>query len=337
MKRVFAVLPTLASNVPRLNDAINSVRENTDPATVDLIVINNSGSKKIEGLLGADSVVNPGLNLGYVGAIELARRLTDSEFLWVLQDDMLLWNDVLSALLDEMDSDLGLAAVSPLLVRDGVVPMATRGGVFTNPAQTKWRNVPFKDVPLVEWETIDNLSFVSGSGALFRTQALEEVGGFDVSLFPLMHVDVDVCARLVRRGFGIALAPRAHIKHEIQGSTPKILSEVLTGINSEIVTSKLEQRFARDQFDADSVPIEIIENIAAKASTLVLSLSTLADTRITELQDELGSLRDQNTVLEVEVFHARNLVDSMRRTLSWKITKPLRLARSIVTELWRTR
>jgi rhamnosyltransferase len=52
------------------------------------------------------------------------------------------------------------------------------------------------------------------SGALCRVSALDDIGGFRSDLF-IDHVDHDVCLRLRRRGWLIAIEPAARMRHSI--------------------------------------------------------------------------------------------------------------------------
>jgi len=313
MVKVLAVIPTLAKNIPRLNRAISSIRKHTMEPDLEVVVVLNSSKELNADIWGADRILYPGLNLGYVGAIEWVRETSNTEYLWVVQDDMTLQNDVLDFLMLNMEKDENLAINSPLIVRNGIVPARTRGGVFTDTIRTKWENVPYSDTEITDWVTIPDLSFVSGSGALFRCDALRAVGGFDVSLFPLMHVDVDISFRLLKAGYRIELCHEAHIDHEIQGSTPRTLATLVDGLNKETVTQKMiKSDEAKLSIDATISP-KTIALIATKASELMIHLAREADALLTE-RDALLTERDNTT-----------------SSNSWKITQPLRTLKTYLT------
>jgi GT2 family glycosyltransferase len=328
MAKVLAVVPTLAKNIPRLNNAISSIREKTTEPDLEVVVVLNSNEEVSAKILGADRILYPGLNLGYVGAIEWVRETSKAEYLWVVQDDMTLLNDVLSFLLLDMERDENLAINSPLLVRNGVVPAKSRGGVFTDNTRTKWENVPYIDTKIHDWVTIPGLSFVSGSGALFRFNALQAVGGFDVSLFPLMHVDVEISFRLLQAGYRINLCHEAHIEHDVQGSTPRTLAILLDEINRKTVIQKMIQS-DEVQFSINAtVSPKIIALIASKASQLIIHLSQVADT----LRNERDTLRNERDTLRNERDTLRNERDSMISSNSWRITQPLRSFKTWVSK-----
>ena len=327
MAKVLAVVPTLAKNIPRLNNAISSIREKTTEPDLEVVVVLNSNEEISANILGADRILYPGLNLGYVGAIEWVRETSKAEYLWVVQDDMTLLNDVLSFLLLDMERDENLAISSPLLVRNGIVPARTRGGVFTDHTCTKWENVPYIDTKIHEWVPIPDLSFVSGAGALFRFNALQTVGGFDVSLFPLMHVDVEISFRLLQAGYRIDLCHEAHIEHEIQGSTPRSLVTLLDQLNRKVVSQKM--------IKSDKVPFsinatinpKIIGLIASKASQIIIHLSQEADT----LRIERDTLRIERDTLRIERDTLRIERENMISSTSWRVTQPLRAFKTFIS------
>lgn len=298
--RVLAVVSTLGRDVERLNDAIRSLRVHTVTVPFEFLVVNNSGLPTVTGLEPVDHLYSPGVNLGYVGALEFARRSYSHDFLWSIQDDMTLSNDVLAVLVEAMERLPRLAVASPVLVRDGLVPALTRAGVFTNQQRTRWQNYPPVDTAPADLPTEMEYSFVSGSGALFRTSALSEIHGFNLGLYPLMHVDVDICARLLTAGWKVALEPQAQISHQIQGSTPRILAATLDRLNRTIVEEELERRAAGEMVDAALVDADLLFEVARRASFLFLEVSREAESRLGAAESQLRDGRHERDALIAE-------------------------------------
>jgi GT2 family glycosyltransferase len=330
--KVLAVISTLAQDTVRLNESIESLKSHSGHHAFEILVVNNSGQAHIDGLAPIDYVVSPGINLGYVGALELARRTHQSDFLWSIQDDMTLQNGVLDILLSEMEKSPRLAVCSPVLVRNGQVPARTRAGVFTNAERTRWENHPVVDTKIEDFPSDVDYSFVSGSGALFRNAALEDVGGFNLDLYPLMHVDVDVCARFLSNGWKIALAPEAHINHQIQGSTPRVLGEVLDRRNKPIV----EQRLAGEQPEHvglfDSIDNDIMSAVARRASFLFLEVSREANIRLDDAGSQVSALQSQLNEAHSQLHgvlsrleEVESQIQEIKRSTSWRVSAPIRM------------
>ena len=301
---VVAVVPTLGVNIERLNAAIASLRKFPTEYSLRIVVINNSKNPELSGVLEADEILFPGINLGYVGALEFAHRKFNATYLWSIQDDMTLSNDVLTELIAEMDANPTLAIASPVLVRDGLIPAGTRAGVFSNSEHTQWTNLPEVDIAPENFVNRKDYSFVSASGALFRQSALSKVGGFNLALYPLKLVDVDICARFLQHKFDLALVSRAHIEHEIEGSTPKLLRQVLDKANAPLIRELLEhnERTSEERLLIDA---DIVYQIAQKASRVMMDLSQEGDGQIIHLRSEVQRLK---TILQKK----RNLQDKKR-------------------------
>ena len=359
MSHVVAVIPTLGRDIPRLQRAVNSVREHTIYKDLQIIVINNSGSDDLESLIGADLVLSFGINLGNVGSIEYVRRHYPCEYFWIIQDDMVLLNDVLAELMQVVESNQNIAAASPVILRNGVIPARTRAGKFNNSARTRWENFPLEDVTPDELDTEQELCFVAGSGALYRSSCLTEVGGFNLNLYPLIHVDVDVCMRFLRHDWRVHLVPTAHIEHQINGSTNRLLVEVLHRNNTAYLEGLLESDFYESKNNYSTIDPDILWSVARRGSYLFLDISKEGQHQINELREVMGSLQDElnderatRSVLQDEVANYQRLLQShdvsqqslqhelkaarmritqLRRekeqllhSTSWKITKPLR-------------
>ncbi|MEN9792785.1 MAG: hypothetical protein RL330_863 [Actinomycetota bacterium] len=318
MRSVVAVVPTLARDIRRLEASLSSVREHTRHPGLTVVVVNNSGEPLAQPLPHADRVVTPGLNLGYVGSLEYVRRAFPADFLWSVQDDMTLSNDVLAHLLAAVQADPLLAAASPILVRDGVVPRHTRAGIFADDTRTRWTNYPFEDTAPEDIDTDLDWCFVSGSGALYRSTALEDIGGFDLDLYPLTNVDVDVSLRLVRGRHRLALVPTARITHEVRGSTTKMLAHVLYRRHTPLVHAKLERDFADLPplpVPEPPVPEDIRDAIARRASHLFIEVAREADSRIIALNAQIADLRSQRLELTRENKALRKQETALRRDL----------------------
>jgi GT2 family glycosyltransferase len=316
--KVLAVISTLAKDIERLNETIRSLRKHSGTHQFEILVVNNSELPDITGLVHVEYLYSPGVNLGYVGALEFARRSYQSDYVWAIQDDMTLDNDVLAVLINAMLKSPRIAVASPVLVRGGVVPARTRAGIFTNPQRTRWENYPPVDTPPEELALDNNYSFVSGSGALFRSEALSEVNGFNLDLYPLMHVDVDVCARLIAKGWEIALEPDAHIHHQISGSTPKLLAATLDNRNKAVVEQYLSGREIQvDLTRFDPISADLLFDVARRASFLFLEVSRAAQSQLEENESQLRAAKSQ---LEEHESQLRAILNST----SWKVTSPIR-------------
>lgn len=298
---VVAVIPTLDRSEAQLDTLLESLQSLRASGAISISVVRNNLAPRGSPILGADEVIEPGMNLGYVGSLELVRRSTDASFLWSIQDDMTVTGAVLGPLVSALHNDDRLGVASPLLVRDGVVPARTRAGVFDAGFPTadraEWSNYPFLDTTVDELDVDHDFCFVSGSGAVYRTVALREAGGFNVDLFPLMHVDVDTCLRLREAGWGSALVASSHIGHAIGGSTPSILSRATHEANLPVVQDRSRTR-ARYPGVNPAVPLEMVAAIARRASFLTIDVARVGQSVAAEQNQKFAEALEYITSLE---------------------------------------
>lgn len=144
------------------------------------------------------AVLDPGRNTGFAGGanLGLARAAElGAEFVWLINPDARAADDALAVMVAAMKRDGRLAAVG---CRLGSGPPGGRVVWWSGRAVERERP---------PW------GFVSGASVLLRRSAVAEVGGFDERLF-LYWEDVDLCVRLRRAGYRLAVADDAHVFHE---------------------------------------------------------------------------------------------------------------------------
>jgi GT2 family glycosyltransferase len=291
--KVVVVIPTLGKNHLRLASAVRSIRKFSTHKNIFVLVVDNSYEANLKIWEGVDEIFAPGVNLGWVGSLEYVRRKYDFDYLWSFQDDMAILNDVLSFLIADLNEDKTLGVSSPVLLRNGLIPARTRGGKFTDESRTSWENIPEIDVSPNQFSQKPDLCFVASSGALWRKSSLDDISGFNLNLYPLMHVDVDTCLRLISKQWNLRINQYAHIHHEINGSTKKILSYTLEHLNRQIVQKHLLGQ------DPEIVPVtstldaDFLFEITRKSSYLFLEVADVASRRIKQLENS-------NTILRIE-------------------------------------
>jgi len=323
---VVAVVPTLGTNIPRLNAAIRSIRQHSDTSSPRIVLVNNSPNRELPGAEPVDEILFPGMNLGWVGSIELIRRTFCCDYLWTIQDDMELLNDTATILLQRLEDDPSLAVASPVLIRNGLIPARTRGGVLSNHHAIEWHNIPESDIEPEALGDRTDLCFVAGSGAIWRMKALEEVGGFNLDLYPLVHVDVDICLRLLQAGWRIALERNAHISHEIGGSTSSMLRDFLNDFNAEKVRQSVRSATGDPKDKFRTLPTDPRTVIAQNSTYFFIHFSAWANTRYDEANRAVETLKNRISELEVENSAIRADLEFVVGSRSWRWTFMLRTA-----------
>ena len=289
---VVAVIATMGKDLERLNNLIRSVRKHSKQHNYYIVLVDNSQDGLSDGLEPVDEILSYGINFGWVGAIELVRRKYNFKYLWTIQDDMFLLNDVLGTLKAEMESNPRLGVCSPLALVDGIVPALSRGGVLDDKDSLVWSSIPKTPTRPELFENPANLCAVPSSGALWRASALEEAGGFNLNLYPVIGVDVDMCFRLARLGWSIKISNRAHIQHEGGGSTASLLQDTLGKINQKQIYENLREPKHIQLKISPDIDSQLIFEIATKASHLMTAIAEEGMRQIAEAESR-GALRSK--------------------------------------------
>ncbi|CAM8620368.1 COG1216 Predicted glycosyltransferases [Acidimicrobiia bacterium] len=240
---VVAVIPTLGGNVARLHESIASLTRTDTTIRLALVIVWNDPRNPVPEFETV-TVLKPGMNLGFPGALNHARRRIAAEFLWVMQDDVRVAPDCLDKLLRRMSAPDRPALVAPVYLDSAeMIPASSRAGIV-NPEGEMESWYPFAPTAPENFDRSQRLDWVASSGALARLSDWDAVGGWDPDFYPVIWSDVDFGFRLTRAGFVVAIEPDARIEHDINGSTPSLLAHHLFARNGE--------RFRAKNFPAES-------------------------------------------------------------------------------------
>lgn len=151
-----------------------------------------------------------GNNVGIRKAAELG-----CEYCWVLNNDTEVAPDSLDKLVEALDHDKGLAAVTNLILYyDDRTLSWFAGGIFEKglPAHRGYYQ------KAIEHDTFTETEYLSGCSFLARTDVLEKISGFDERYFCYVE-DVDISLQIRALGHRIAYVPEAIVWHKVSHST----------------------------------------------------------------------------------------------------------------------
>lgn len=222
-RSVVAVLPHFLAPEDQLRQMVSTVLEQQGSTRCRLVIVaNNPDNKAYESVehLPDVEVLKPGLNMGYVGALEWVRRRISADFLWVLQEDIEPLPDCLEQLIAAFERQpmaQSLAVASPIEIdSSGQLSAVRRIGKFDLDSGSGMATIEADRERAFQPWTLQGsrmVTFAYLSGALIDCHALADVGGFDVNLWPLMAVDIDACAALQVKGYALRLVEGAQIRH----------------------------------------------------------------------------------------------------------------------------
>jgi GT2 family glycosyltransferase len=211
MATITAVLVSYDESPQQLGVAVDSLLAQTRAPTEILIIDNSadgSSAKSVRGYADEIKVIEPGSNLGYAPAINLAAARASGEYLLTLNPDAQVEAECLERLAAVADSDPQILLVgAQVLLEDGVTrnaganPMHPTGispaGGYGKPRETG---------------ELRDVAVVSGACCLIRREAFVRLGGF-VDEFFVFYDDPDMGWRALIAGMRVVYCPDAIALH----------------------------------------------------------------------------------------------------------------------------
>ena len=207
---VTAVIPTW-NRADLLTNVLKSLKAQTYPLSSIVVVDNGSedDSTAVARAYGARVIRTP-INRGFAHAVNLGWRSEGSDWVAVLNNDVVLQPDWLSTIVGEaarvragFASGKLLAASDPARI-DGTYDLVCRAG-------TAWRAGHGRADGAL-WSKPSDVRFVSFTAVLLSRAAISAVGELD-ERFESYYEDVDWCIRSARLGVGGVYVPMAVATH----------------------------------------------------------------------------------------------------------------------------
>ncbi len=163
-------------------------------------------------------------NCGITGAYNHAVKLIDAPYFAFLNNDVRVKEDWLEELVKALESDpLAAAAGSKIYFYDRPDTIHSVGLMITPVGIGCDMGLGEKDRG--QYNDRGYRGGVSGASMLMRTSLFREVGGFDESYFAY-NEDVDLCWRLLLRGYRMVFQPSSVMYHKVGSTNGPRLSPV---------------------------------------------------------------------------------------------------------------
>ena len=190
-----------------LEECIKSVENALDGIEGDIFVIDNNSSdgsvEYIRERFPKVHIIANKENLGFARANNQAIRMTDAEYILLLNPDTVVYENTLRGCLDFMDANPEAGGVGVrMLTREGKVAPESRRAV-----PTPWvaflkmlgftRRYYMSHLP---WDKPGRIEVVSGAFCMLRHKALDQIGLLDEDFF-MYGEDIDLSYRLLKGGW----------------------------------------------------------------------------------------------------------------------------------------
>ena len=173
-------------------------------------------------------------NLGFTGGnnIGFKKILSDHyDYVWVLNNDTLVDEHCLYNLLEAMEADSTIAAVSGKILYDDPTDIIWYAGSTFNKFTLRSKHKGEREKDIGQFNVAEDAPFISGCCMFIRRTALETVGLFDNNFFAYAE-DFDWCLRANSLGLRLRYIPKAMIYHKVSASFKKTTTNKNGGTSS---------------------------------------------------------------------------------------------------------
>lgn len=210
-----------------LRSCLASLYESSGTVEIEAIVVDNASTdgsvEMVEAEFGQVKLLRNEENVGFSKANNLAMDIARGRYIFLLNNDTLLYEHSLSRLVRFMDDHADAGVCGPRIINeDGSLQVRSKGrypsistalGQFLLPAS--WRHRGLR--PLGFYEHQDNMTsrqidWVSGCALMVRREALDTVGFLDSEVFMYCE-DVDWCYRMRKAGWKVVYNPHSVVLH----------------------------------------------------------------------------------------------------------------------------
>jgi GT2 family glycosyltransferase len=198
---------------------LESIKSVSDEVSLEVWVVDNNSTD--DSLTQARKqystyhyIENPD-NRGFGRAHNQALQKAQTEYLLVLNPDTLLAKGNLKSVIDYMDQNPDVGAVTPKIVfENGVVDMTAHRGFPTPKASLLYflGNDSLYHMTGQDMTKPHEVDVITGAFLLTRKKVLDEVGYFDEDYF-MYAEDIDLCYRIKQAGYKIMYLPDVEVLH----------------------------------------------------------------------------------------------------------------------------
>jgi N-acetylglucosaminyl-diphospho-decaprenol L-rhamnosyltransferase len=258
---IIVVTYNSARHIGKLLDSLSAATEGL--RTQCVVVDNGSSDETISIARSRNEVmtIEVGKNLGYSGAINIARKIFGRcSSLLILNPDMVLEPKAVLQLYRALDEPGVGVAVPMLLNNDRSLYLSTRrepsmfralGEAFFGahwPGRPGWLSEAIRDHRVYQYPR--DVPWASGAALLISAACNDAVGDWDDGRFFLYSEETDFAARARRCGYRIRYVPTACARHEGGGSGRSPTLGALMAVNRLRYYEKYHRRPARSFFRA---------------------------------------------------------------------------------------
>lgn len=209
------MIPTLSAD-RRLAECLDALEKQTHRG-FEVVIVDNSGAGRVRAGEAAGrgaKIIEPGRNLGFGAAINLAFHQSQAPYLAALNDDAVPRPGWVAAMLAAAEAHPEAGMFASQVRFFGEEHLDSAGMVIARDGSSKQRGHLF---PVAEFDREEEVLLPSASAAVYRRSMLDAIGLFDEDFF-LYCEDTDLGLRARWAGWKCIYVPEAVVDHHYSHS-----------------------------------------------------------------------------------------------------------------------
>jgi GT2 family glycosyltransferase len=253
-------------------DALASVRLHCADVPYEVIIVLNGADDAVvdivEQRVTGALVLESSVNLGFGGGCDFAATHARGDYLVFLNDDAIVQQGWLTALVRTAQSETGAAVVgSRMVFPDGRLQEA--GCVLWSNGGTWQVGHGARDVDNLHRQRRDT-AYCSGAGMLVDRRVFAQLNGFDEIFYPAYFEDVDLCLRVHNAGLRVIFEPTAALVHAQSQSSHAYYQRFLYLRNLETLRTRWAHVLQALPTEPTDHSIEVMDAAGARAEEALL-------------------------------------------------------------------
>lgn len=206
----------LSYNRPALLEtALRTIAAQTYPRLETLVIDNRSPSSErvraIVSAFGGVRLMANDDNRGFTGGMNQGIEAAAGEYVYLTEDDVELAPNCIELLVAYLREHPDVGMAGPVMWNRHSPTIRCAGGEFALGPIYQMRVTGAGETHLPD-EAPFRTMFLPGAMIAARTDLLRKLGGFHADFF-MYREDVELCAKVLERGLGIAVVPAARVYH----------------------------------------------------------------------------------------------------------------------------
>ena len=219
-----------------LRQCLSALHQFVDLDRNEIVVVDHASQDYSADMVSQEfpsvTLISNSRNVGFATANNQAMRITEGEYVLVLNPDTIVPPDLVSGLVQFMYHHPRTGAVGPRLVSiDGTLQTSCRRFPTSLPILLRTTRLhhlfpgPMNHYLMMDWDhaAVREVDWLFGACLMLRRHAVEQIGFFDERFF-LYYEDVDLCYRLWQAGWKVYYCPQITLPHYHQRASARGLN-----------------------------------------------------------------------------------------------------------------